>query len=57
MKIHFFFFSDQVVILLQDSKLQEAVAYGRNEFNKFNKLPGSDDLVKVGGKRFALTTA
>ncbi|KAK6116690.1 hypothetical protein DH2020_049572 [Rehmannia glutinosa] len=32
--------------LVRDGKLEEAIMYGRSEFDKFKKLSGFDDLVK-----------
>lgn len=37
--------------MLQDGKLEEAVLYGRSEFDKFKKSSAFDDLVKVRGRR------
>ncbi|XP_011096432.1 ran-binding protein 9 [Sesamum indicum] len=44
--ICFLLHCQKFIELVRDGKLEEAIMYGRSEFEKFKKLSGFDDLVK-----------
>ncbi|KAK4413361.1 Ran-binding protein M [Sesamum alatum] len=44
--ICFLLHCQKFIELVRDGKLEEAIMYGRSEFDKFRKLSGFDDLVK-----------